>query len=112
MVVLVVLQREVSSGPPQDPGFQELVQKKERVLVMVRGAVNNLGFQIGAPQAPSEEAQPTEDHHCPSGFYTQAELSPALERPPQDPQSQGEGSRGFQQEKMTPEEEKIGRAHV
>ncbi|XP_062314603.1 polypeptide N-acetylgalactosaminyltransferase 6 [Osmerus eperlanus] len=106
MVVLVVLQRDVSSGPPQDPWFQELVQKKERVMVIVRGAVNNLGFQIGAPQPPSEEAQPTEDHLCPSGFYNQAELSAALERPPQNPQSQGEGARGFQQDKMTPEEEK------
>lgn len=103
MVALVVMQRDVGSGPA---GFQELFEKKNRMLVMVRGAVNNLGFQIGAPDPPPAEAQPTEELLCPSGFYTQAHLKPVLERPPQDPQSQGEGARAFQQDKMTPKEEK------
>jgi polypeptide N-acetylgalactosaminyltransferase len=48
MVVLVILQKDVgiSSNSVQDPWFQDLVERKERVLVMVRGAVNNLGFQV------------------------------------------------------------------
>ncbi|CAB1336759.1 unnamed protein product [Coregonus sp. 'balchen'] len=109
MVVLVILQKEVGSGSnsAQDPWFQDLVERKERVLVMVRGAVNNLGFQIGAPQPPSvEEQQATPDRHCPPGHYNQAELKPALERPPQDPQGPGADGRGYEKNNMTPEEEK------
>uniref|UniRef100_A0A674CVG2 Polypeptide N-acetylgalactosaminyltransferase n=1 Tax=Salmo trutta TaxID=8032 RepID=A0A674CVG2_SALTR len=109
MVVLVVLQKDVGSGSnsAQDPWFQDLVERKDRVLVMVRGAVNNLGFQIGAPQPPSiEEQQATPDHHCPPGHYSQAELKPALERPPQDPQGPGADGRGYEKNNMTPEEEK------
>ncbi|CDQ66029.1 unnamed protein product [Oncorhynchus mykiss] len=109
MVVLLVLQKDVGSGSnsAQDPWFQDLVERKDRVLVMVRGAVNNLGFQIGAPQPPSiEEQQATPDRHCPPGHYSQAELKPALERPPQDPQGPGADGRGYEKKNMTPEEEK------
>ncbi|XP_071380956.1 polypeptide N-acetylgalactosaminyltransferase 6 [Centroberyx affinis] len=106
MVVLVVLQRDVGSTPSRDPWFQELVDKKDQVMVMVRDAVNNIGFQIGAPQPPPAEEQPTQDVHCPSGFYSQAELKPFLERPPQDPRSLGADGKAFQKDHMTPEEEK------
>ncbi|XP_037629963.1 polypeptide N-acetylgalactosaminyltransferase 6 [Sebastes umbrosus] len=107
MVVLVVLQRDVGSASPAgDPWFQELVDKKDKVLVMVREAVNNIGFQIRAPQPPSVQVQPTEDAKCPSGLYTQAELKPHLERPPQDPSSYGVDGKAFQKDKMTPEETK------
>ncbi|XP_036844676.1 polypeptide N-acetylgalactosaminyltransferase 6 [Oncorhynchus mykiss] len=109
MVVLVILQKDVgiSSNSVQDPWFQDLVERKERVLVMVRGAVNNLGFQIGAPQPPPvEEQQATSDRNCPPGHYTQAELKPVLERPQQDPQGPGADGTGYEKDKMTPEEEK------
>ncbi|XP_056156463.1 polypeptide N-acetylgalactosaminyltransferase 6 [Lampris incognitus] len=106
MVVLVVLQRDVGSTPAGDPWFQELVDKKDQVMVMVRGAVNNLGFQIGAPQPPPVEEQPTQDIRCPSGFYSQAELKPVLERPPQDSLSPGADGKAFQKDQMNPEEEK------
>lgn len=106
MVVLVVLQRDVGSGPAQEPWFQDLVDKKDQVIVMVRGAVNNLGFQIGAPQPPPVEEQPTEDTRCPSGFYSQAELKPALERLPQDSQAPGADGKAFQKDHMSPEEVK------
>lgn len=75
-------------------------------MVMVRNAVNNMGFQIGAPQPPPVQEQPTEDVKCPSGFYTQAELKPHLPRPPQDPQGPGADGRAFVKDNMTPEEEK------
>lgn len=106
MVVLVVLQRDVGSSPADDPWFQELVDKKDKVMVMVRDAVNNFGFQIGAPQPPSRQEQPTQDINCPSGFYTQAELKPHLERLPQDPRSPGADGKAFQKDHMSPEEEK------
>ncbi|KAK9515389.1 hypothetical protein VZT92_026040 [Zoarces viviparus] len=106
MVVLVVLQRDVGSSSAGDPWFQELVVKKDKVLVMVREAVNNIGNQIRPPQAPSIQQQPTEDGECPAGFYTRAELKPHLERPPQDPESPGADGKAFQKDNMSPEEVK------
>lgn len=106
MVVLVVLQRDVGSSPADDPWFQELVDKKDKVMVMVREAVNNIGFQIRAPQPPVVQEQPTEDVNCPSGFYSPVQLQPHLERPPQDPGSPGAGGKAFQKDHMSQEEEK------
>lgn len=105
MVILVVLQRDVGSSAG-DPWLQDLVVKRDKVMGMVREAVNNIGFQIGAPQPPPVKEQPTEDTKCPSGLYTQTELKPHLERPPQDPQAPGADGRAFQKDSMTPEEEK------
>ncbi|CAN9516149.1 unnamed protein product [Ophioblennius macclurei] len=106
MVVLVVLQRDVGSPSAADPWLQDLVQKKDQVLVIVREAVNNMGFQIRAPQPPPVEAQPTADANCPAGFYTQAELKPHLERPPQDPAAPGADAKGYQKADMTADEQK------
>nr|XP_046252578.1 polypeptide N-acetylgalactosaminyltransferase 6 [Scatophagus argus] len=106
MVALVVLQRDVGSSSADDPWFQDLVDKKDKVIVMVREAVNNIGFQIRAPQPPLTQDQPTEDVNCPTGFYTQAELKPHLERPPQDPRSPGANGAAFKKDHMSPEEEK------
>ncbi|XP_054465148.1 polypeptide N-acetylgalactosaminyltransferase 6 [Anoplopoma fimbria] len=104
LVVLVVLQRDVGSSPASDPWFQELVDKKDKVLIMVRDAVNNIGFQIRAPQAPPVQEQPTQDAKCPAGFYTRAELKPHLERPPQDPVSPGADGNAFKKDNMSPDE--------
>ncbi|XP_064155020.1 polypeptide N-acetylgalactosaminyltransferase 6 isoform X2 [Anguilla rostrata] len=107
MVVLVVLQRDVGTGGgTPEPWFRELANRKERMLDVVMGAVNNLRFQIGAPQPPSAEEQPTPDRDCPPGFYTQADLRPHLERPPQDPQAQGADGKAFSMDKLSPAEEK------
>ncbi|XP_048098037.1 polypeptide N-acetylgalactosaminyltransferase 6 [Alosa alosa] len=107
LVVLVVLQRDVAGGPsPQDPWFQDLVERKQRVVGMVMGAVNNLGFQIGAPQPPPAEPAPTFNQQCPPGFYSQAELRPALERPPQDAKAPGAYGSAFPTDRLTPEQEK------
>ena len=104
LVALVILQRDVGSSPVGDPWFQELVDRKDKMMVMVREAVK--GFQIGAPEPPPAQEQPTQDENCPAGFYTQAELKPHLERPPQDPSGPGADGRGFQKDHMSPEEEK------
>ncbi|TRY87083.1 hypothetical protein DNTS_009165 [Danionella cerebrum] len=106
MLILVVLQRDVGSGSLQDPWLQDLSNKKERVFELVRGAVNNFAFQIGAPQPPPLEIQPTPDRKCPPGFYTQTELKPWIERPPQSPQALGADGVPFQYDKMSKEEEK------
>ena len=107
MVVLVVLQWDVGSeGGAPEPWFQELANRKERVLGAVMGAVNNLRFQIGAPQPPPAEEARTPDRLCPPGFYTQPELCPHLERPPQDPQAQGADGKPFSMDRLSPAEEK------
>ncbi|RXN11716.1 polypeptide N-acetylgalactosaminyltransferase 6-like protein [Labeo rohita] len=106
MLILVVLQRDVGTGSLQDPWLQDLSNKKERVFEMVRGAVNNFAFQIGAPQPPSVGLLPTPDRHCPPGFYTMADLKPWIERPPEDPQAPGAKAAAFQKASMTAEEEK------
>ncbi|XP_017286440.1 polypeptide N-acetylgalactosaminyltransferase 6 [Kryptolebias marmoratus] len=106
MVILVVLQRDVGSSPAGDPWLQDLADKRDKVMIMVRDAVNNIGFQIGAPQPPPVQEQPTQDPRCPTGFYTQAELKPHLERPPQDPQGFGADGKAFQKDHLSPEEEK------
>lgn len=82
------------------------VERQQRVVDMVKGAVNNLGFQIGAPQPPPVEPQPTVDARCPPGFYSQAELRPHMERPPQAPQAPGAYGNAYATDKLTPEQEK------
>ena len=106
MVVLVVLQRDVGSPSAGDPWLQDLVVKKDKVMGIVRDAVNNIGFQINAPQKPPVQVQPTENAKCPTGFYTQDELKPHLERLPQDPTSPGADGRGYQKDNLSPEEAK------
>lgn len=106
MVTLVVLQRDVGSASTGDPWFQDLADRKDRVMVMVRDAVQNMGFQIGPPQPPVVEQGPTEDPNCLSGLYTHVDLKPHLERPPQDPKAFGADGKAFQKERMSPEEEK------
>ncbi|KAI4824260.1 hypothetical protein KUCAC02_012784 [Chaenocephalus aceratus] len=106
LVIIVVLQRDVGPSPGGDPWFQELVVKKDKVMVMVRDAVNNIGFQIRAPLPESVQVQPTEDTKCPAGIYTQTELKPHLERLPQDPNSLGADGKAFLKDNLSPEEEK------
>ncbi|XP_051805098.1 polypeptide N-acetylgalactosaminyltransferase 6-like [Acanthochromis polyacanthus] len=106
LVALVVLQRDVGTSSAGDPWLQELVNKKDQMMVMVRDAVHNIGFQIGAPEQPPVQEQPTEDENCPAGFYTQAQLKPYLERPPQDAQAPGADGMAFQTDHLSPAEEK------
>ncbi|XP_028850556.1 polypeptide N-acetylgalactosaminyltransferase 6 [Denticeps clupeoides] len=106
--VLVVLQRDVAGGEgaSPDPWFQDLVERKERMVGMVMGAVNNLGFQIGAPQRPPADPEPSHDQNCPPGFYTQAQLKPVLERPPQSAQDPGADGKAFPTDQLSPQEQK------
>lgn len=104
MVTLVVLQRDVGTASANDPWLLDLADRKDRMLVMVRDAVQNIGFQIRPPQPPVVEQGPTEDPKCPSGFYTRVDLKPHLERPPQDPKGPGADGKAFQKENLSPEE--------
>ncbi|XP_048839009.1 polypeptide N-acetylgalactosaminyltransferase 6-like [Brienomyrus brachyistius] len=104
LVALVVLQRDIGLRNQPDPWFQDLVERKERVMGLVRGAVQM--FQIGAPQPLPPELQPTADVHCPPGFYSQSELRPHLERPPQDSQAMGADGKAFSETKLSAAEQK------
>lgn len=104
LVALVVLQRDIGFRNQPDPWFQDLVERKERVMGIVRGAVQM--FQIGAPQPLAPELQATADVHCPPGFYSQSELRPHLERPPQDSRAMGADGKAFSQTKLSAAEEK------
>lgn len=106
IVAVVILHRDVGSWSAEDPWLQELVDKKDKVMVMVRDAVNNIGFQIKAPEPPQVQEQSTEDVKCATGFYTQAELKPHMVRPPQDPGSPGADGKAFEKGRLSPQEEK------
>lgn len=43
---------------------------------------------------------------CPPDFYTEEELKPHLQRPPQDPRAPGANGKPFLSHRMTPEEHK------
>uniref|UniRef100_W5ML10 Polypeptide N-acetylgalactosaminyltransferase n=1 Tax=Lepisosteus oculatus TaxID=7918 RepID=W5ML10_LEPOC len=113
LITLVILYRDVGGGTSsQEPWLRELAERKERMIDMMMGAVNNLRdsiprFQIRAPQ-PEEErtARPGEAERCAPGFYSQAELKPVLPRPPQDPSALGADGKAFQMQGLSKEEEK------
>ncbi|XP_066564687.1 polypeptide N-acetylgalactosaminyltransferase 6 isoform X2 [Amia ocellicauda] len=112
LIALVVMQRDVGGVSSSEPWLRDLVDRKERMIDMMMGAVNNLRdsmprFQIGAPQPPEQPpAAPSDSLSCPPGFYSKAELRPVLERPPQDPSAPGEDGKAFLKEGLSPEEEK------
>ncbi|XP_066542973.1 polypeptide N-acetylgalactosaminyltransferase 3 [Hoplias malabaricus] len=106
-----LMQREVVSQGPQkeeEPWLRGIVGKRDAVLGMVMGAVNNFRdampkMQIRAPvrQQESGVSQP-----CLSGYYTAAELRPVLERPLQNPSAPGASGKAFNTDNLSPEEQK------
>nr|XP_061827928.1 polypeptide N-acetylgalactosaminyltransferase 6-like [Nerophis lumbriciformis] len=112
MGVLVLLQMEVVRPTAGDPWFQDLVQKKDMMMVKVRDTVLNIGsIQIGVlppPPPPPEQVEDsiTQETACLPGFYSQGELKPYLERPPQDPKAPGADGKGFEKANLSPEEKK------
>ncbi|XP_067265282.1 polypeptide N-acetylgalactosaminyltransferase 3 [Chanodichthys erythropterus] len=106
---LFLMQREVVSQNPQDePWLKGIVEKRDGVLGMVIGAVNNFRdampkMQIKAPVRQQEsEGSPA----CLSGYYTAAELRPVLERPPQNPSAPGASGKAFHTDNLGSSEQK------
>ncbi|MCI4378547.1 hypothetical protein PGIGA_G00217120 [Pangasianodon gigas] len=106
---LFLMQREVvSQSPQEEPWLKGIVEKRDTMLGMVMGAVNNFRdampkMQIRAPvrQQESRSSQP-----CLPGYYTAAELRPVLERPPQNPSAPGASGKPFHTENLGPAEQK------
>uniref|UniRef100_A0A3Q4AK12 Polypeptide N-acetylgalactosaminyltransferase n=1 Tax=Mola mola TaxID=94237 RepID=A0A3Q4AK12_MOLML len=100
------IQWEVGSqGQEEDPWLKEVAVKRDTVLGMVMGAVNNFResmpkLQIRAPVRQQDRAS------CLPGHYTAAELRAALERPPQDPLAPGAAGKPFHTVSLSPEEQK------
>lgn len=106
---LLLIQREVvSQSPKEEPWLKEMVGKRDTVLGMVMGAVNN--FRDAMPKmqirAPVHQPERAGSASCLPGYYTAAELRPTLERPPQDPSSPGASGKPFHTDNLSPSEQK------
>ncbi|ETE72336.1 Polypeptide N-acetylgalactosaminyltransferase 3, partial [Ophiophagus hannah] len=108
LIFLVLLQREVGVQEfNEEPGMPSHDEKKT-VLDLVLNAVNNIKaakpkMQIKAPLRQTHNA---EQKHCLPGYYTAAELTPYLERPPQDPNTPGASGKAFKMISLSPDERK------
>ncbi|XP_028654513.1 polypeptide N-acetylgalactosaminyltransferase 6-like [Erpetoichthys calabaricus] len=107
MVVVVILQRDVGKASSEEAWLSNLASRKEKMLDMMMGAVNNLrdSLQIKAPEQPLAPSASVEEQRCAPGVYTEAELRPLVERPVQDPSSPGADGRGFKQDSLTAAEQ-------
>ncbi|XP_007546634.1 polypeptide N-acetylgalactosaminyltransferase 3 [Poecilia latipinna] len=106
---LFFIQWEVGAQSQQeDPWLKEMAVKRDSMLGMVIGAVNN--FKQAKPKmqikAPIRQQDEPGGASCLPGHYTAAELRPALERPPQNPLSPGAAGKPFHTDSLSPEEQK------
>uniref|UniRef100_A0A4W6FZT0 Polypeptide N-acetylgalactosaminyltransferase 3 n=1 Tax=Lates calcarifer TaxID=8187 RepID=A0A4W6FZT0_LATCA len=93
-----LIQWEVGSQSQQeDPWLKEMAVKRDTMLGMVMGAVNN--FRDAMPKmqirAPVRQQDKPDGMSCLPGHYTATELRPALERPPQSPLAPGAAGKPF-----------------
>lgn len=106
-----LIQWEVGSQSPQeDPWLREIAVKRDSMLSVVMGAVNNFRdampkMQIRAPIRQQQDSG-AGVASCLPGHYTASELRPALERPPQSPLSPGAAGKPFHTDSLSPEEQK------
>lgn len=110
MIFVFILQRDVVKQSPEDESwFKDLSGRKDRMLGIMFGAVNNIRdsmpkFQIIAPDRGQEIVDNTKN--CLPGFYTAAELKTFLPRPPEDPNAPGVDAKAFHTDNLSPEQQK------
>ncbi|XP_074551505.1 polypeptide N-acetylgalactosaminyltransferase 3 [Halichoeres trimaculatus] len=102
-----LIQREVGTQQ-EDPWLKDTAVKRDSMLDMVMGAVNNLKDAIPKMQikAPVRIQDSGGSSSCLPGHYTAAELRPALERPPQNPLAPGADGKPYYTDSLSPEEQK------
>ncbi|XP_030054135.1 polypeptide N-acetylgalactosaminyltransferase 6 [Microcaecilia unicolor] len=110
VIVVFIMHRDVGEKSQEDPWLQNIVERKDRVIDMMMGAVNNIRdsmpkLQIRAPVQLNDEPVQKDDN-CLPGYYTMAELKPFMERPPQDPNQPGADGKAFKKEQWSSEETK------
>nr|XP_061799725.1 polypeptide N-acetylgalactosaminyltransferase 3-like [Nerophis lumbriciformis] len=98
VMFLFLIQWEVESQSPQkDPWLKDIKEKRDTMLGLMMGAVNN--FRDAMPKmqikAPVHKRHSANSGSCLPGHYTAAELKPALERPPQNPLAPGAAGKPF-----------------
>uniref|UniRef100_A0A671Q9Q5 Polypeptide N-acetylgalactosaminyltransferase n=1 Tax=Sinocyclocheilus anshuiensis TaxID=1608454 RepID=A0A671Q9Q5_9TELE len=106
---LFLMQREVVSQSPQDePWLKGIVEKRDGVLEMVMGAMNNVRDAMPKMQikAPVRKQDSQGSLACLAGYYTAAELRPVLERPPQNPSAPGASGKAFHTDNLSLSEQK------
>ncbi|XP_029450824.1 polypeptide N-acetylgalactosaminyltransferase 6 [Rhinatrema bivittatum] len=110
VIFLFIMHKDVGARNQEDPWLRNIVERKDQVIDMMMGAVNNIRdsmpkLQINAPIQQWEE--PVEkSKSCLPGYYTTAELKPFMERPPQDSNLPGADGKAFKKEQWTSEETK------
>ncbi|XP_077481082.1 polypeptide N-acetylgalactosaminyltransferase 6 [Stigmatopora argus] len=93
VVAMVLLQLDPDTSATNEQSRWPQVAGKEKVMVLVREAIKNFGFQIPNPK---------ETEICLPGFYSQEDLKPHMERPLQDPKAPGAFGEGFEKKDMSP----------
>ncbi|XP_053321695.1 LOW QUALITY PROTEIN: polypeptide N-acetylgalactosaminyltransferase 6-like [Spea bombifrons] len=109
VIFVFIMHKDVGNGTKADPWLKNIVERKDQVIDIMKGAVNNLRdsmpkLQIKAPVQQQESVQNSKS--CLPGYYTPAELKPFMERPPQDPNSPGAEGKAFKKDQWTAEETK------
>ncbi|NP_001167507.1 UDP-N-acetyl-alpha-D-galactosamine:polypeptide N-acetylgalactosaminyltransferase 6 (GalNAc-T6) isoform X1 [Xenopus laevis] len=109
VIFVFMMHKDVGNGAKDDPWIKNIVVKKDQMLDMMMGAVNNLRDSMPKLQImpPGQDVAPVEViKSCLPGYYTPAELKPFMERPPQDQNSPGADGKGFKKDSWTKEETK------
>ncbi|XP_020645080.3 polypeptide N-acetylgalactosaminyltransferase 3 [Pogona vitticeps] len=109
LIFLVLLQREIGIPDFNDePGIPSKDGKITNVLGLVLKAVNNIKAAKPKMQikAPIRQTQNAGEKRCLPGSYTAAELTPHLDRPPQDPNAPGAFGKAFRTVNLNAEEQK------
>ncbi|XP_064419293.1 polypeptide N-acetylgalactosaminyltransferase 3 [Latimeria chalumnae] len=106
---LFLIEREVNfQEKGEEPWLKDIAEKKDKMLDMMMGAMNNIKDAIPKMQikAPVRRQADMDQKPCLPGYYTAAELKPFLERPPQDPNAPGASGKAFRPTNLSPEEER------
>ncbi|XP_053264691.1 polypeptide N-acetylgalactosaminyltransferase 3 isoform X2 [Podarcis raffonei] len=107
LIFLFLLQREVGIQDfNEEPGSPSKDGKINNVLGLVLKAVNNI--KVAKPKmqikAPIRQTQKAGQKRCLPGSYTAAELTPHLDRPPQDSNAPGASGKPFKTVNLSPAE--------
>ncbi|XP_040150343.1 polypeptide N-acetylgalactosaminyltransferase 3 isoform X2 [Ictidomys tridecemlineatus] len=109
LIVLILMQREVSvQYSKEESRMERNMKNKNKVFDLMLEAVNNIKdampkMQIGAPVRQNIDVG---KRPCLQGYYTAAELKPALDRPPQDSNAPGASGKAFKTTNLSIEEQK------
>ncbi|XP_005986275.1 polypeptide N-acetylgalactosaminyltransferase 6 [Latimeria chalumnae] len=110
LIVLVIMHRDMgSTSLGEEVWLRDIVDRKDRMINMMVGAMNNIRDSIPKLQiqAPVQQQEPVDDDKsCPPGHYSLSELRPFMERPLQDPNVPGADGRGFKKDQLNAQETK------